>query len=622
MALAFCPNGRHFVSGSEDRTVRLWDLETGKILRELGKHDDTVRCVSVSPDGRAVISGGDDCKLHFYPLPATAEDLAKALDNNDLPAFRKCAADFDTMGPDIRLAFPALVMALSSSEDEVRKLSGELLLRYKDFTAFTAAEAPELGRLLDRSRELELRRFAAAALARLGREAKAATASLTDGLNDPDTQVRRDVAHTLAEIGPAAKPAVAALSARLRTETEIEVMAELARALGQIHVVTKDVVEALEAKATHTNVAIRLQVIQALLNLGPEGARVSALFRFMGDDNQDIRQSVDKALTARFKTPTADDLRGAIDALKDGDANVRRQASRALGLSGPAAKEAAPPLSALLRTEKETAVVAEAVRSLGLIRSDSKEVLDALGTKANHTDAGVRLSVLQSFVALQGERLTLRFLFGFAEDSDRKISQQADAALTERLKHVTEVDASDLRLGLKSKSPTTQRAAAEGLGRLGKAAEAAADDLASLMDSSVPLVRMEAAIALVRVNPKHADAVKKAGPNLVDAFGLQPDEDPTGAEWTGRCERARNAVLTLGRPAARSLVDAVSAGGQFTKSKRTDSLSRIEVYRTLEKMGADAKSEAVRLAEAVRGERNREVQVTAKQALDAVNNAR
>ena len=48
----------------------------------------------------------------------------------------------------------------------------------------------------------------------------------------------------------------------------------------------------------------------------------------MGDDDQDIRKRVDEAMTSRFKTPAADDLRGAIDALKDGDAKVRCQASR------------------------------------------------------------------------------------------------------------------------------------------------------------------------------------------------------------------------------------------------------------------------------------------------------
>ncbi len=447
-------------------------------------------------------------------------------------------------------------------------------------------------------------------------------AALTDKLNNPDSRVRRGAAQTLAEMGSSAKPAVAALAARLRIETAIDVLAELARALGQIRVVTKDAVDALQAKATHTNVTVRLKVIEALLNLGSEAVPVSALFRFMGDDNKDIHKCVDNALTTRFKTPTPEDLRGAIDALKDGDAKVRRQASQALGLCGPAAKEAALPLSKVLQREKDPAVLAAAANSLGLIGSDSTEVLDALGAKANHDDAAVRLAVLQSLTALQGERISLRALFSFAEDRDRDINQRAGTALIKRLKAITEADTPDLRQGLKSKSPATQRTVAEALGRLGKSAEAAADDLVPLLDSSDPLVRIEAAIALVSVNPKHEDAVKKAVPRLVVAFGLQPDEKADAAEWKGRCERARKAVVTLGKPAAKDLVQAIYLG-QFNGNKPAQRAARIEVYRTLEKLGAAAKDESRDIAAQVTIDKNYpDLYEPGKRALDAIANSR
>jgi len=46
------PDGRRILSGSNDRTVRLWDVETGKELRVFEGHTDHVVSVAFSPDGR------------------------------------------------------------------------------------------------------------------------------------------------------------------------------------------------------------------------------------------------------------------------------------------------------------------------------------------------------------------------------------------------------------------------------------------------------------------------------------------------------------------------------------------------------------------------------------------
>src|SRR5262249_10358432 len=41
-AIAFSPDGRRLVSGGEDRTVRVWDVGTGRCQDELHGHTDTV----------------------------------------------------------------------------------------------------------------------------------------------------------------------------------------------------------------------------------------------------------------------------------------------------------------------------------------------------------------------------------------------------------------------------------------------------------------------------------------------------------------------------------------------------------------------------------------------------
>ncbi|KAH7398126.1 putative wd40 repeat pf20 [Cadophora sp. MPI-SDFR-AT-0126] len=55
-SVAFSPNGMQIVSGSDDRTVRLWDAATGALLQTLEGHSDLVSSVAFSPEGNLVVS--------------------------------------------------------------------------------------------------------------------------------------------------------------------------------------------------------------------------------------------------------------------------------------------------------------------------------------------------------------------------------------------------------------------------------------------------------------------------------------------------------------------------------------------------------------------------------------
>jgi WD40 repeat protein len=75
-AMVVLGDGRRALSGSDDNTLRLWDLETGETLRTLEGHTDGVTAVAVLGDGRRTLSGSSDYTLRLWDL-ATGECLAE-----------------------------------------------------------------------------------------------------------------------------------------------------------------------------------------------------------------------------------------------------------------------------------------------------------------------------------------------------------------------------------------------------------------------------------------------------------------------------------------------------------------------------------------------------------------
>ncbi|KIK71614.1 hypothetical protein GYMLUDRAFT_150144, partial [Collybiopsis luxurians FD-317 M1] len=66
-SVAFSPDGRRIVSGSEDKLVWIWDTETGEPQGQpLQGHTDGVNSVAFSPDGRKVVSGSDDKSIRIW----------------------------------------------------------------------------------------------------------------------------------------------------------------------------------------------------------------------------------------------------------------------------------------------------------------------------------------------------------------------------------------------------------------------------------------------------------------------------------------------------------------------------------------------------------------------------
>jgi WD40 repeat protein len=62
------PDGRRAVSASEDNTLKVWDLETGRVVRTLEGHSAFVFGVAATAHGRRAVSASYDHTLRVWEL--------------------------------------------------------------------------------------------------------------------------------------------------------------------------------------------------------------------------------------------------------------------------------------------------------------------------------------------------------------------------------------------------------------------------------------------------------------------------------------------------------------------------------------------------------------------------
>jgi hypothetical protein len=67
-SLSYSPDGKTIASGSDDTTIKVWDVATGRLLHTLEGHQAAVRSLSYSPDGKTIASGSDDATIKVWDV--------------------------------------------------------------------------------------------------------------------------------------------------------------------------------------------------------------------------------------------------------------------------------------------------------------------------------------------------------------------------------------------------------------------------------------------------------------------------------------------------------------------------------------------------------------------------
>ena len=67
-SVAFSPDEQTLATGSWDKTIKLWDLRTGRLIRTLTGHSNWVLSVAISPDGQMIVSSSMDGTIKLWNL--------------------------------------------------------------------------------------------------------------------------------------------------------------------------------------------------------------------------------------------------------------------------------------------------------------------------------------------------------------------------------------------------------------------------------------------------------------------------------------------------------------------------------------------------------------------------